>query len=417
VRRFAWLCAVCSYAAFLHAFCLASPAFAAAEEEELDHLRALGYVDFSEADTPADLSGVVAHDAARSHPGYSLYASRPLMQAELLDASGKVVRRWNGEGGGHWSRVRLLPDGDLLVVGSDLKREKGRRVDDEQRFLERRSWDDRVLWRRAVGAHHDVTIAPDGRIAALVSEERRIPAVDPEAWIRDEGIAFFSPSGEPLGRVLFYDLLAARPDVFTFQSVRRRPLGERVLIDLLHANSVQWLEHPGLASRGPLYRPGLVLFCMRNQDAIAIADLERGEVVWSWGQGEIRGPHDASWLPNGHIVLFDNRLGEGWSRVLELDPVARKIVWEWKADPPTSFYSRSRGSAQRLPNGNTLLAESDRGHALEVTASGEVVWDWWNPHRDAEGRPATIVRMDRYETGYVERILRAAEPVQEAPQP
>lgn len=395
---------------------LAAPALGAddapvpvAEEADLDHLRALGYIDFADTAAPAELSGVVAYVAGRSQPGFSLYASRPLMRAELLAPSGEVIQHWQGSGTGHWSRVRLLPGGDLLVVGSDRKREKGRRVADEQRFLERRTWDDRVLWRRAVGAHHDVTVTPDGRIAALFSEERRIAAVDAEAWIRDEGVAFFTEDGDPLGSTLFYDLLASRPDRFTFRPVRKRSLDGRTLIDLLHVNSLHWLDWPELAARGPLYQPGLLLFCMRNQDAIAVVDLARGELVWSWGQGEIRGPHDASWLPNGHILLFDNRLGEDWSRAIELDPLARKIVWEWKAEPPTAFYTRSRGSVQRLANGNTLLGESDRGHALEITRSGEVVWDWWNPNRDAEGRPATIIRMERYAPDFVARILRAAK--------
>jgi hypothetical protein len=352
-----------------------------------------------------------------SYPGYSLYASRPLKRAELIDETGRVVRRWRGAGVGHWSRVLLLESGDLLVVGSDEDREQGRRVDDMLRFVELRSWNDEVVWRQAVGAHHDVTVTPDGRIAALVSEERRIPSIDADGWVRDEGVAFSSREGEALGRVLFHDLLAARPDVFSFRPVRRRPIGGRILIDLLHANSVEWLDRPELAERHPLYRPGLVLICMRNQDAIAIVDLARGEAVWSWGQGEVRGPHDASLLANGNILLFDNRLGKGWSRAIELDPVARKIVWEWKAPRPADFYTRSRGSAQRLPNGNTLLGESDRGHAVEVTPAGEVVWEWWNPHRDPEGRPATIIRMERYERAFVERILLAQESANDSPQP
>ena len=46
----------------------------AAEPEELDHLRALGYVDFSESAAP-EQTGVTVHDPERSQPGYSLYAS------------------------------------------------------------------------------------------------------------------------------------------------------------------------------------------------------------------------------------------------------------------------------------------------------------------------------------------------------
>jgi hypothetical protein len=200
-------------------------------------------------------------------------------------------------------------------------------------------------------------------------------------------------------------MLLARPDVFRILPVQKRPLGNRRLMDLLHANSIEWMRRPALAARHPLYALGNVLVSMRHQDAVAVFDWARGEVIWSWGQGEIRGPHCASVLDNGNVLIFDNRLGEGWSRVVELDPVAREIVWEWHAPKREEFYTKSRGSAQRLPNGNTLIAESDRGHAFEVTPEGDVVWDWWNPHRDRSGHPATIIRMTRHPAALVERLL------------
>ena len=88
--------------------------------------------------------------------------------------------------------------------------------------------------------------------------------------------------------------------------------------------------------------------------------------------GEILGPHDASVLKNGHILIFDNGLGRGWSRVIELDPLARRIVWEYKAPTPTDFYTATRGGCQRLPNGNTLITDSEAGRVFEVTPDGVV---------------------------------------------
>jgi arylsulfotransferase ASST len=383
----------------------------AASPEELEQLRALGYVDFAEDAAPAARSGVVKRDPARSAPGYSLYASRPLRRAELLDADGHAVRVWEAPGPGHWSHVRLLEDGDLLVVGSASEKPEGGRLDDQARYLERRTFDGAVRWRRALPAHHDVNVAPDGRLLVLVSEDRRIPAIDAEAEVRDEGIALVTPAGVVQERKLLVPMLLARPDVFTILPVQKRPLGDRRLLDLLHANSVEWMERPALAARHPLYALGNVLVSMRNQDAIAVFDWAKEEVVWSFGQGQLRGPHCASVLESGNLLIFDNRLGEGWSRVVELDPVARKIVWEWRAPNPADFYTKSRGSAQRLPNGNTLVAESDRGHAFEVTPSGDVVWDWWNPHRDPTGHPATIIRMHRHPPALIEKLLtkQAAE--------
>ena len=65
--------------------------------------------------------------------------------------------------------------------------------------------------------------------------------------------------------------------------------------------------------------------------------------------------------------------------MLEIDPRDGSRIWTWEADPPEAFFSETRGACQRLPNGNTLITESERGHAFEVTRSGEIVWEYWNP--------------------------------------
>lgn len=397
-------------ACVLVAACLAVAAGAQTpSDDQIEQLRALGYLDFSETTPDAGSSGVTRFDPERSQPGYNLYASRPLRRAELIDARGEVVKRWEMGDRGHWSRVRLLPGGDLLVVGSDEANPRGGRVDDEARFLMRLGPKGEVRWRRELAAHHDVNVAPDGRFSVLVSEDRVIPGLGLEAGTeaRDEGVVFVSPEGEVQERQLFVEMLAARPDLFTFQPVRTRTLDDRSFVDLLHANALSWFDDAQLEARDPLYTRGRLLVSMRNQDLVAIFDVARREVVWVWGPGEVRGPHDASLLPNGHLLVFDNRLGEGWSRVVELDPRTREVVWQYRAPTPADFYTRSRGSAQRLANGNTLVAESDKGHAFEVTPEGEIVWEFWNPHRDGEGHPATIIRMDRYDEAFVAPLLGA----------
>ena len=37
-----------------------------------------------------------------------------------------------------------------------------------------------------------------------------------------------------------------------------------------------------------------------------------------------------------------------------------ETAWTYAADPPESFYSPRRSNAQRLPNGNTLIADGRR---------------------------------------------------------
>ena len=142
-----------------------------------------------------------------------------------------------------------------------------------------------------------------------------------------------------------------------------------------------------LAAKHPIYGPTNVIVCIRHRDLVAIFNWDTRELVWSWGQGEISGPHDAVVLQNGNILLFDNGLSRGWSRVIELDPLTRQIVWQYTAPVPSDFFTESRGGNQRLPNGNTLITESDSGRAFEVTREGEIVWEFWNPEI-AEGTDA-----------------------------
>lgn len=220
---------------------------------------------------------------------------------------------------------------------------------------------------------------------------------------------FFAP-GRP-------DLLASKPELFTFQEVAPAEKGDTERIDLIHSNSIEWMRRPQLAEKNPLYEPSNILFCTRHQDVIAVANWETKELVWAWGQGEIVGPHDAMVLDDGHILLFDNGIGRGWSRVIELDPLTEQIVWEYRAPQPEDFYTESRGSNQRLPNGNTLLACSDFGRALEITSDGQMVWEFLNPAVNQESRRASIVRMTRYQPAYVERILEQFDTPAATPQP
>ena len=63
------------------------------------------------------------------------------------------------------------------------------------------------------------------------------------------------------------------------------------------------------------------------------------------------------------------------------------------------MYSYMISGAQRLPNGNTLVVETDGGRALELTGDGEVVWEFRSPFRagDEQELVATlfdVVRVD-----------------------
>ena len=113
-------------------------------------------------------------------------------------------------------------------------------------------------------------------------------------------------------------------------------------------------------------------------------------------------------LENGHILVFDNGTRRGSSRLLEIDPTNGDVVWKFEGTPPESFFSAWRGSSQRLPNGNTLICESERGRVFEVTHDGTLVWEFWNPEvagTREKGKRRGIYRFMRLPPARVEALL------------
>jgi hypothetical protein len=103
------------------------------------------------------------------------------------------------------------------------------------------------------------------------------------------------------------------------------------------------------------------------------------------------------------MLIFDNGGSRSASRVLEFDPLSREIVWVYKGDEDNLFYSPQCGSNQRLPNGNTLITETDRGRAFEVTPDHEIVWEYVNPAQTGGEAQyiASLFEVVRIPTDYV----------------
>jgi hypothetical protein len=394
-----------------------------AERSDVDLLRALGYVEEapeSLRDDPARVR-VVTYDPHRSQPGYNLYTEQHEAIAVLIDADGRVIRRFRDEGAAVWAGVEILPDGDLIVVGAERSGMFRRDQEPTGRYLLRMRWDGTIRWKRAIDAHHDVEPLPDGRMLTLEMQNRPIPAIDPSIPVRDDRILVLDGDGETLSAQSLYDLLEAGPIPFAFQHVPPRLAqlaelqknasipeaseDETDYIDLLHTNSLEIFDQPGLVGRDPIYQPDSLLVTIRNQDRIAVVGLEASELRWEWGEGELKGPHNAIWLENGNVLVFDNGLGRSWSRVVEVNPTTNAIVWEFDTLHRGRFYTATRGSAQRLANGNTLITNSEAGQAFEVSSFGVVVWEYWNPFFSMRGRRGLIGSMKRLDPDFVDSLI------------
>lgn len=114
-----------------------------------------------------------------------------------------------------------------------------------------------------------------------------------------------------------------------------------------------------------------------------------------------------------------------YSRILEFDPVTLKIVWQYTPHEAgflvpldaSRFYSPFISSAQRLPNGNTLITEGSDGRIFEVTADHEIVWEYICPYKGTVGMPMNwVYRAYRVPYEWVPQVNHPEHVENKAPQ-
>jgi hypothetical protein len=376
-------------------------------QRRLEMLRSVPYVDVSTEKVDVGDTGVVVYDADRACPGYNFYCPRRKGSAFLLDMDGRIIHRWTYRPTVDDHAV-MLENGDLAVV---IKHAAVLRID----------WDSQEIWRSKLAAHHDIVQAEDGSFYTIVREMKNHRGL--RVWF--DAIVHLTTDGKELERWSTYDhleelktVLDTRPflDTVLDSVLDRRRAGEDSLeameaaarqydaLDYFHINTVSLLPGNPLEKGDGRFARGNLLLCFRNIDQIAILSRDTDRIVWFWGAGELEWPHHPTMLDDGHILLFDNGIRRRSSRVIEVDPASGEVVWAYRAAPGERFYSGFRGSAQRLPNGNTLICESDEGRVFEITPEGQTVWTWLNPDIRGQHR-RSLYRWTRLPESRVNRLL------------
>lgn len=72
------------------------------------------------------------------------------------------------------------------------------------------------------------------------------------------------------------------------------------------------------------------------------------------------------------------------------EPLTGHSVWRYAGSRKEPFYTADFGSQQRLANGKTLITESHNGRAIDVTAGGQIVWEYRHPMRQIVDKPPDI---------------------------
>ena len=325
-------------------------------------------------------NGLIHYNPQQAYRGYTLVTNLNGQESRLIDMKGRICHRWRSDRGISYSY--LLPNGNLLLrtgpagqevsfmqhPATELLPRGGRTVSGAILELD---WDGNVVWEyRYPLLHHDFERLPNDNTLVLAWE------LIPEEIARqvkgghDDGegrgmlgdvVREVTPSGDVVYEWTSWDHLDFDEDRICFLEGRE---------EWTHQNALN------VTSDGDL------LVSFRQTDTVGIVDKASGEFRWKWGRGNISHQHHPTMLANGNVLLFDNgphKRGFTHSRVIEVDPGTSEVAWEYRGDPPISFYSYHISGAERLPNGNTLICEGAPGRIFEVTPSGEIVWEYINP--------------------------------------
>jgi hypothetical protein len=353
-------------------------------------------------------TGLLAHDASRALAGYTLFA--PMFgdgTVYLIDMDGAVAHTWTMP----WRPGPygyLLDNGHLFYCG---KVEDGvQRFPAWERFKAGAAlevdWNGKVVWEvRHPDHHHDARKLRNGNVILLCL--RPLPAAvqsrvqgglagtEADGRMYADYLVEVTTRGEVVWEWRSWEHLDVETDVITPQDHRE---------EWTHANTVAELPD------------GNLVVSFRNISTVVVVDRGTGAITWKLGSPPLAQQHDSRPLPNGNLLVFDNGPHRRdhpapYSRVIEIDRASRTIVWEYHDQSLMDFFSPYISGAQRLGNGNTLVCEGCDGRIFEVTADGQVVWEYVNPHFFREvGRPGLnnwVFRAFRHTPDEIDRARRA----------
>ncbi|MHB8466065.1 MAG: aryl-sulfate sulfotransferase [Acidimicrobiales bacterium] len=316
--------------------------------------------------------GLVYNDESKGFGGYTLFSPARGRHADLLDPEGRIVHQWHHPEG--IQHLKWLPNGRLLVHTLPPESAEGaEKIGGSAGALIELDHESNVVWEyRDAFMHHDYQRLDNGNtlvirwtklptdVAARV-QGGHIAAEDPD-WMWGDVVREIDPAGTMVREWRSWEHLSTDHHV-------KCPLESRK--EWTHLNSIE------------IGSDGAWLLSFRLTSTVAIVDSATGDVRWRWGADALSHQHHASWLPNGHVLVFDNgchrRDAPSFSRVVELDPQSQKVEWSYYGQPILAFYSFMISGCERLPNGNTLITEGATGRLFEVTAEHETVWEYVSP--------------------------------------
>ncbi len=384
--------------------------------------------------------GILRNDV-ESYNGYTLFAPLTSTETYLINNCGQVVHQWTSSGVPGVS-VYLLENGNLLRTGKVINDDitfggvggKVELLDWDGNLL----WE-YVYSSSELTQHHDVYPLPNGNILMLVVttmteieavQAGRDPSLIDEGKIYNEQIIELEPVSTNQANIVWewninehliqdfdntkdnYGVINDYPELLDFNFLN----DSNGTANWLHINSIQYnetLDQIVLSSR---ILSEIYIIDHSTTTAQAASHTggvygKGGDLLYRWGNPQaydvggvddrtLFSQHYPHWIPEGlndagKIIIFNNGNSVRHSAIDIISPPSSSpgfydydetngyapltADWTYTAPTPSDFFSAILSSAQRLPNGNTLICDGDSGYFFEIDSNNNIVWEYVNP--------------------------------------
>jgi hypothetical protein len=411
-------------------------------------------------------TGTTLYDPAQTWNGYTVLSLLGSPDVAVIDMNGRVVKQWEGFNNSAGGPARVLPGGEIIAAsGSRPQHQESLELvqrDFSGRLLWSLSHNEQIdtgkgeqAW--SLRQHHDwqredfpagyfsplAKPASAGSNTLVLTHRNHAQPDVTNLTLEDDRLIEYAPDG----KILWEWTAGEHADEYGFDAAARAairagagagPGGGRAF-DWLHVNSAGYVGPNRWFDAGDTrFAPNNVIISSRQASFLAIIARD-GRIVWRMGPdfsqseklraiGQLIGQHHAHLIPKGlpgagDLLVFDNGGSSGYgfhnpiapnglgafarstSRVLQINPVTLELVWSYA--PPAKFFSTNISSAQRLPNGNTLITEGAEGRVFEVTSAGKTVWEFMSPFFASGRNP--VYRAYRLPYDWIPQIPRPKE--------
>lgn len=373
--------------------------------------------------------------------GYTLFAPITSSETYLMDTCGRVINQWTSayQAG---NSCYLLENGNLLRAGKIANADITfggvggviQLFDWDGSLLWEYTYSTPL-----VSQHHDVFPLPNGNILMLAVTtitaddaiaRGRNPALITENKIFNEQVLELQPVGTNQANVIWewnvkdhliqdfdatksnFGVVSEHPELLDFNF----NIGNSGFANWLHINSVQYneaLDQIILSSR-LLSEVYIIDHSTTTAEAATNSGGtygKGGDILYRWGNPQVYDKGDGSdqtlfnqhypyWIEDGltdagKIMIFNNGNTRGFSSVDIISPPSSspgvysydaengygptEAEWSYTNSDPAYFNSTILSSAERLPNGNTLICDGNSGFFFEINSDDTVVWEYVNP--------------------------------------